>query len=69
MKPLDPLTCEQALQQLIEYILGKDWYVVDPLGVTQINAIAVDEIKSKFDKLTYRRLRDKWNKTLDRLKL
>ena len=69
MKPLDPLTYEQALQQLIEHILGKDWYVVDPLGATQINAIVVDEIKSKFDKLTYRRLRDKWNKMLDKLKL
>lgn len=69
MKPLDPLTYEQALQQLIEYILGKDWYVVDPLSQAQVNAIVVDEIKSKFDKLTYRRLRDKWNKMLDRLKL
>lgn len=69
MKPLNPLTYEQALQQLIEHILGKDWYVVDPLGATQINAIAVEDIKSKFDKLTYRRLRDKWNKTLDKLKL
>ena len=69
MKPLNPLTYEQALQQLIEHILGKDWYVVDPLGATQINAIAVEDIKSKFDKLTYRRLRDKWNKTLYKLKL
>lgn len=69
MKPLDPITYEQALQQLIEYILGKDWYVVDPLSGIQVNAIAVEEIKSKFDKLTYRRLRDKWNKMIDKLKL
>lgn len=69
MKPLEPLTYKEALQQLIEYILGKDWYVVDPLSVNQVNAIAVEEIKNKFDKLTCRRLRDKWNKILDRLKL
>lgn len=34
----------------IDYLLGEDWYVVDPLGQTQINEIALDEILSKYSK-------------------
>lgn len=48
MEPLKPLAPQEALNELIDYFLGKDWYVVDPLGPTQVNAIAVDEIKHKF---------------------
>ena len=29
---------------IINYLLGEDWYVVDPLGQTQINEIAIHEI-------------------------
>ena len=32
---------------IIDYILGEDWYVVDPLGQTQINEIALHEILEK----------------------
>ena len=32
----------------IDYLLGEDWYVVDPLGQTQINEIALDEILTKY---------------------
>ena len=28
-------------QFIINYLLGEDWYVVDPLGQTQINEIAL----------------------------
>lgn len=52
MKQLKPLSDKELREELIEYILGKDWYVIDPLSQDQINAIAVDEIKHKFDKLT-----------------
>lgn len=48
MEPLKPLAPQEALNELIVYFLGKDWYVVDPLGQTQVNAIAVYEIKHKF---------------------
>jgi hypothetical protein len=34
----------------IDYLLGADWYVVDPLGQTQINEIALDEILAKYSK-------------------
>lgn len=39
---------QEAFNEIIEYFLGKDWYVVDPLRTSQVNAIALDEIKSKY---------------------
>ena len=56
------------MRELIDYILGKDWYVVDPLSQNQVNAIAVDEIKKKFDILTNKKMKDKWNNIIDKLK-
>ena len=35
---------------IIDYLLGEDWYVVDPLGQTQINEIALHEILEKYSK-------------------
>ena len=35
---------------IINYLLGEDWYVVDPLGQTQINEIALYEILEKYSK-------------------
>jgi hypothetical protein len=37
-------------QFIIDYLLGEDWYVVDPLGQTQINEIALYEILEKYSK-------------------
>lgn len=68
MKPLEPMSDRQVRQELIDYVLGKDWYVADPLGQDQINAIAVEEIKRKWDMLTYRKLKDKWNNIIDKLR-
>ena len=34
----------------IDYLLGEDWYVVDPLGQTQVNEMALAEILSKYSK-------------------
>lgn len=34
----------------IEYLLGENWYVVDPLGKNQINEIALYEILEKYSK-------------------
>lgn len=45
---LTSLQAQEALNILIDYFLGEDWYVADPLGPTQVNAIAVDEILSKY---------------------
>ena len=37
-------------QFIIDYLLGEDWYVVDPLGQTQINEIALYEILEKYSR-------------------
>ena len=34
----------------IEYLLGEDWCVTDPLGQTQVNEMALAEILSKYSK-------------------
>lgn len=34
----------------IDYLLSEDWYVVDPLGQTQINEIALEQILTKYSK-------------------
>lgn len=65
----EPMDGQTAFDQICDYILGKDWCVVDPLSKDQINTIAVEEIKAKWDKVTNRKLRDKWNKMIDQLKL
>ena len=46
---------------IIDYLLGEDWYVVDPLGQTQINEIALYKILEKYSK-QYRKERKnrKW---------
>ena len=33
-----------------DYLLGENWYVVDPIGQTQINEIALYEILEKYSK-------------------
>lgn len=35
---------------IIDYLLGEDWYVVEPLGQTQINEIALYNILKKHSK-------------------
>lgn len=35
---------------IIDYLLGEDWYVVDPIGQTQVNEIALYEILEKYSK-------------------
>jgi len=37
-------------QFIIDYLLGEDWYVVDPLGQKQINEIALYKILEKHSK-------------------
>ena len=38
---------------IIDYLLGEDWYVVDPLGQTQINEIALYTILKKYSILCF----------------
>lgn len=35
---------------IIDYLLGENWYVVEPIGQTQINEIALYEILEKYSK-------------------
>lgn len=65
----DPTSGQEAFDQIRDYILGKDWYVVDSMCTDQVNTIAVEEIKDKWNRATSRELRDKWNKMIDKLKL
>ena len=37
-------------QFIIDYLLGEDWYVIDPLGQTQINEIALYKILERYSK-------------------
>lgn len=45
-----PLNVQLALQFLKDYLLGEDWYVVNPLGQEQINSEIVAEILNKYSK-------------------
>ncbi len=45
----------------IDYLLGKDWYVTDPLGKEQINEIALEEILEKYSK-EYRKEKSRYRR-------
>ena len=42
----------------IKYLLGDDWYVIDPLGHSQIAQIALEEILKKYSKKFKKELKD-----------
>lgn len=44
------LSDEEFRHFIVDYLLGEDWYVVDPLGREQINEIALYEILHKYSK-------------------
>lgn len=44
---------------VIQYLLGDDWYVTDPLGQNQINEIALEEILTKYSKKYRKEVNDK----------
>lgn len=35
---------------VIDYLLGEDWYVTDPIGRTQINEIALYQVLKKYSR-------------------
>ena len=35
---------------IIDYLLGENWYVADPIGQTQVNEIALYKILEKYSK-------------------
>lgn len=44
------ITDEEFITFITEYLLGEDWYVVDPLGHNQVNQIALEKILDKYSK-------------------
>lgn len=45
-----PMEAQEALDILTSYLLGDDWYVVDPMGVKQCNACVIEQILDKYSK-------------------
>ena len=45
-----PTEAQLAVNVLIEYLLGEDWYVVGPIHNTQVNTVAVHEILMKYSR-------------------
>lgn len=60
------ITDKEFIHFAIRYLLGEDWYVVDPLGHEQVNQIALEEILYKyckeFRKEVEKELERKWIK-------
>ena len=44
------ITDREFIDFIIAYLLGENWYVVDPLGHDQINQTALEEILSNHSK-------------------
>ena len=45
-----PMEAEKALSFLTDYLLGENWYVVDPISQKQVNTNRVHEILWKYSK-------------------
>lgn len=44
----EPMTDREFVQIMLDYFLGEDYYIADPLGHGQINTIVACEIISKY---------------------
>lgn len=42
------MNAQEAVNKLCVHLLGKDWYIVDPVRNEEANDIIVDEIMSKY---------------------
>lgn len=56
IKNLETLNAQKALNELSNFFLGKNWYIVDPLCNLQANPIVVIEIEEKY----YYCKKDEW---------
>lgn len=45
-----PMEAQTAVNELCRYLLGDDWYSVNPLGAEQINTEIVYEIECRYKK-------------------
>lgn len=46
------MEAQKAVDELATYLLGDDYYIVDPVSESQANNIIVDEIKSRYGRFT-----------------
>lgn len=44
------ISSQEAIYGLCDYLLGENYYIVDPVSSAQANAIIVDEILCKYSK-------------------
>ena len=44
------ISAQKAVDELCDYLLGEDYYIVDPLNNTQCNLIIVEDIERKYRK-------------------
>lgn len=56
-----PMEAQTAVDFLQRYLLGENWYTVNPISQKQINTEIVHEILLKYSK-EYRKERRKWRK-------
>lgn len=56
------ITDAEFRQFCIDYLLGADWYVADPLGQEQINECAISEILMKYSR-RFRKEKRKHNRS------
>lgn len=52
-----PMTAQQALLILCDYLLGQDWYCAISASQEQVNAIIIEQILDKYSK----QWRKDWN--------
>ena len=52
------ITDREFVNFIIDYLLGEDWYTVDPLSHNQINQVALEEILENYSKRFRKELLD-----------
>lgn len=55
---LHGIEAQEAIHILCEYLLGEDYYIVDPVGPKQANAIIIDDILRKYSKRFKKELKE-----------
>lgn len=58
---IDTLDGNKTVSILVDYLLGEDWYIVDPVSTAQANPIILDAILKKYSKRYRTELRQKRN--------
>ena len=61
------MNAQDAVNKLCVHLLGKDWYIVDPVGVEQGNDIIVDQIMKRYPAVDETPV-DKWRRKHKRCK-